>query len=79
MDIGMNRTRPSRRDWNARTRTRAWGRVVQGVGGSVKGIKGLGQGCLEGGQGVCGVWSTDCGGLVTDKSRDGNGSRIDDN
>jgi hypothetical protein len=75
VDIGMNRTGTSRRDWNARTRTRAR-RGCLGVG---QGMPGAGQGDQGPGLVVCRVWSIDCGVLVTDKSRDGNGSRIVDN
>jgi hypothetical protein len=53
------------------TRTHARARVG-GDQWTVRAIKG-------GGSAVCSLWSTGCRESVTAKSRNGNGSRIDDN
>jgi hypothetical protein len=63
-----NRTWASRREMErAYAHARACGMVSGRSGRS------------RGGSAVCGVWSTGCRESVTAKSRNGNGSRIDDN
>lgn len=73
MDIGMNRTGTSRRDWNARTRTRAWGRPeeVVGIGQGDQGARSRGvwravKGFAECGQPIAVGWSRISHGTVTE-------------